>query len=155
VLRLSLPGGLPQAEVKARKLVRLPADNWIGMAFCFAQLGPYKFAPLITRLGGLACSLAIRFLRYGEPGSVITDTGDLDNRLKVLLDALRMPLAPEELPASTAPMTDDEYFFVLLEDDSLITGFSVDGRRLLIQQPDKFYAEVAIDVSVRSLGAPF
>ena len=54
--------------------------------------------------------------------------GDIDNRIKTLFDALKVPSKADldvERPESTEP------FFCLLEDDALITNFSVETDRLL------------------------
>ena len=39
----------------------------------------------------LTCGLKILFLRKEGPGKLILQGGDIDNRLKTLLDALKMP----------------------------------------------------------------
>jgi hypothetical protein len=56
----------------------------------FARCG-YRFVPLIRKSIHLACSLDILFLRRDSPGNLVKSGGDIDNRLKVLLDGLRMP----------------------------------------------------------------
>ena len=61
----------------------------------------------------------------------LTKGGDLDNRLKTLLDALRAPNDPQELPAGASPQSDEDPFYCLLEDDKLIIGLSVTNDRLL------------------------
>jgi hypothetical protein len=51
-----------------------------------------RFIPLITADNGLVCELEILFLRPGRPGQIVANqVGDLDNRMKVLLDALPIP----------------------------------------------------------------
>ncbi|MBL4858726.1 MAG: hypothetical protein JKY36_05970 [Erythrobacter sp.] len=89
----------------------------------------YKFVPLVTEELDLLCSIDILFLRPDRPGSVVW-AGDIDNRLKTLLDALRVPEASEGY-SLTAPANDMDPFFVLLEDDKLITRVSVETDRLL------------------------
>jgi hypothetical protein len=49
------------------------------------------FAPLVTQKNNLACELSIALLRQQPPGKLLGEGGDIDNRLKTLLDALRMP----------------------------------------------------------------
>jgi len=58
--------------------------------------------------------------------------GDLDNRIKVLFDALRVPQDDNEV-RGLEPENDDERgtFLCLVEDDKLITGFRVTTDRLL------------------------
>lgn len=70
-------------------------------------------------------------LRPEEPGNLITAGGDIDNRLKTLLDALRYPKNANEIPVDVLPDVDENPFHCLLEDDNLITGLSVTTDRLL------------------------
>jgi hypothetical protein len=68
----------------ARLFVDIFADE-------YARCG-YRFLPLIgSRAGDDCCALHILFLRRDQPGNLVTSGGDIDNRIKVLLDALRMP----------------------------------------------------------------
>jgi len=78
----------------------------------------------------LACALEITFLRREKPGSIIQHGGDLDNRLKTLFDALRMPQSDAEL-GGIVPETENARVFCLLEDDALITRMSVNTQQLL------------------------
>lgn len=87
-----------------------------------------RFIPLVSEAGGFTCSLDILFLRRDNPGSLIQSGGDIDNRIKVLLDGLRMPKSVPELGG--IPL-DENPFFCLLEDDSLITKLSVTTDRLI------------------------
>jgi hypothetical protein len=73
----------------------------------------------------LSCRLDILFLRSDRAGSLIK-SGDIDNRLKTLFDALRMPESKAELGGYEKPIDDEDPFFVLLQDDKLITHISVE-----------------------------
>jgi hypothetical protein len=53
--------------------------------------GSFRFLPLITKENGLACKLDILFLRRDSPGGLVENGGDLDNRIKVLFDSLKVP----------------------------------------------------------------
>jgi hypothetical protein len=75
--------------------------------------------------------------RRSEPGEIFVsgdDGGDLDNRLKVLLDALRMPLSDKECPGNQCGPGERDGQWVeliaLLEDDSLISKVTIEARRL-------------------------
>ena len=105
-----------------RSMLDWVADN-------YARCG-YRFVPLVNNLDGIACALDILFLRRDEPGSLIKGGGDIDNRIKVLFDALRMPKGYQELEGFQ-PATDESPFFCLLEDDRLITEVKVTTDRLL------------------------
>jgi hypothetical protein len=102
--------------------------------------------PLVRNSIGLVCSLDILFLRQQERGSVITRSGDLDNRIKVLFDGLQMPQNEAERKGQDIT---DRPFHCLLENDALITSFAVRSDRLLARQEDKpSHAVLVIDVTV-------
>lgn len=109
-------------------------------------LGPFRFVPLVSKDLFLICELSIFMLRPEPPGSLITQGGDIDNRLKTLFDALRMPLNSNELPKDASPSKDQDPFFCLLEDDNLITAVSVKTDRLLVPTLNK--NEVHLDIQV-------
>ena len=89
----------------------------------------YRFVPLIGRRFAIACSLDILFLRRDDPGGLIKHGGDIDNRLKVLFDALRVPQNSSELPEDP-PHEGEDPFYCLMEDDKFITKVSVTTDRL-------------------------
>jgi hypothetical protein len=62
---------------------------------------------------------------------LIHSGGDIDNRLKVLFDALRVPANCDEVAGAVKASDEDPYFFCLLEDDALITEVSVTTDTLL------------------------
>jgi len=111
--------------------------------------GPYLFAPLVSQVHGwnAIAELDILFLRPSEPGALIGHGGDLDNRIKTLLDALRMPNA-EEIPNGAQPSQDEWPFYCLLQDDALVTALSVTTDRLLAPKPTSD-VELIIRVSVK------
>lgn len=108
----------------------------------------FVFAPLVSETIHLICDLEITLLRPEAPGSVITQSGDIDNRLKTLFDGLRVPKALGEIPAGDAPGPDEEPFYCLLEDDNLITKVTVITDRLL--QPTKSPNEVLLVLRVNT-----
>lgn len=92
--------------------------------------GAFRFLPLITKTNGLACKLDILFLRRDDPGNLIrSGGGDLDNRIKVLFDALSIP--QRGTMEGVSPDAEEDPLFCLLEDDCLITEVSVTTDRLL------------------------
>jgi hypothetical protein len=100
----------------------------------FARCG-FRFCPLLTKEHLTGCSLDILFLRRDNPGNLIRSGGDIDNRIKVLLDGLRMPQECSEVSKAT-PSEDEDPFFCLLQDDSLITEIKVTTDRLLVPVTD-------------------
>ena len=99
----------------------------------------YSCVPLVREELGLICRLDILFLRPEPPGSVL-ESGDIDNRLKTLFDALRLPKGPQELVGYDNPKGDEDPFYCLLEDDGLITHVSVETDVLLEPIGQKFNA---------------
>ncbi len=92
----------------------------------------FKFVPLVNNRLKLSCGLDILFLRRDMPGiPLIHSGGDIDNRLKVLFDALRVPANCDEVAGAVRDTDEDPYFFCLLEDDALITEVSVTTDTLL------------------------
>lgn len=90
----------------------------------------YNFVPLVSEFFVLNCSISILLLRPDSPGKIIK-SGDLDNRLKTVFDALRMPQSREELGGFEHPSDDESPMYCLLEDDRLVTHVSVETDTLL------------------------
>jgi hypothetical protein len=108
--------------------------------------GVFKFLPLVEQELELIAALDIVLLRPEELGNLITQGGDIDNRLKTLLDSLQMPRHMNQLP-STGPTSEEEPFYCLLEDDNLVTSLSVGTDRLLT--PSENFNEVILLIQVR------
>lgn len=108
-----------------------------------------KYIPLVRSNFALTCGLDILFLRKQGAGALIAEGGDLDNRIKTLFDGLRVP-KPDEISQPPSQQEAEELTFCLLEDDALITDFSVRADRLLTH-PGATESEVllVIDVVVR------
>jgi hypothetical protein len=93
-----------------------------------AQFG-FRLLPLVCNYFDSVCALDILFLRRDKPGDLVTSGGDIDNRLKVLLDALRIPQSQAEIAGAT-PGQDEDPFCCLLEDDKLVTELHVTTDQL-------------------------
>lgn len=112
------------------------------------KIGEFRFVPLVSPDLNLVCNLNISILRPEPPGALITQGGDIDNRLKTLFDALRIPKNESELPKNAIPTSDEVPFFCLLEDDNLITSVSVKTDRYLIFSQDS--SKVHLDIVVET-----
>jgi hypothetical protein len=110
------------------------------------QKGLFTFAPLITNEMNVIAELSITLLRPESPGNLITQGGDIDNRLKTLFDSLTMPLYEDSLPKGITPANDETPFFCLLEDDNLVTAVSVTTEQLLEPNVDSSHVDLFINV---------
>jgi hypothetical protein len=107
------------------------------------------FRPLVRESYALHCGLKILFLRKEPPGKVYQG-GDIDGRIKTLLDALAMPQNVEQVLEKTSSKLDPIY--CVLEDDSLVSSLHVETERLLTDQsysPDFVRLIIEVDVRVR------
>jgi hypothetical protein len=123
-----------------------PAEGTIAL---IQHIGGFRVAPLVSPQLALVAELTITFLRPEEPGSLITQGGDIDNRLKTLLDALRMPKVINELPPKEVPQEGEDPFFCLLEDDNLVTKLAVNTDRLLEIVNDRSEVILIIHVQIK------
>lgn len=107
----------------------------------------HEFRPLVRETYALHCGLKILFLRHEPPGRVYNG-GDIDGRIKTLLDGLAMPQHKEQVEA--APSGSPSLVYCLLEDDSMISGLNVESERLWgARDQSKDYVELTIEVDVR------
>lgn len=113
----------------------------------------YRFVPLVREDISLLCSLEVLFLRRDVPGSVIS-AGDLDNRIKTLIDTLRRPKGANELRGNETPAADEDPFFCLLEDDNLVTQLTVETDTLLDpptgnKEADRRQVKIVVTVEIK------
>lgn len=111
----------------------------------------YVFVPLVRERWSLRCALNILLLRCDYPGGGVVEAGDLDNRIKTLIDGLRRPKNGGEIREHPVPDADETPFFCLLEDDSQITELRVETDTLLDEPPgaDARYAKAIITVEIQ------
>jgi len=113
------------------------------------KIGGFLFAPLVCTKLNLVAELDITFLRPEPPGRIVTQGGDIDNRLKTLFDALRMPKEEQEIPNGDISGENENPFFCLLEDDNLITKVAVTTDRLLKPCEDPSFVNLLITVRTK------
>ena len=110
------------------------------------------FAPLVVDELRMFAELDVLLMRPGDLGGLLSQGGDIDNRLKTLFDALRQPRNEFEVPKSWQPDDDERPLFCLLEDDQQITKLKVDVDRLLTPADDN-HVELVLTVRVDALQA--
>jgi hypothetical protein len=111
------------------------------------QVGPYVFIPLVSQRWFTIAEVDVLFLRHSPPGELIKDGVDIDNRMKTLFDALRVPII-DELPSGETPGEDQGPFYCLLQDDALVAALSVRTDQLLTPGNDND-VQLVIHVDVK------
>lgn len=81
------------------------------------------YLPVVSEAQGLLADVSITWLRYQPPGSVL-QAGDIDNRLKTLLDCLQTPPVGQAVAVCENTPADNP-FCTALDDDALISSLSV------------------------------
>jgi hypothetical protein len=115
----------------------------------YVRSNGFRFVPLVHKGLDLVCGLNILFLRREDPGSLISNSGDVDNRIKTLLDALRIPTDGSEI-LDASPDKDEDPFFCLLEDDRLVIELNIKTDRLLTPiRPGGLTNDVMLILQVR------
>ena len=116
-------------------------DNWMSL---IRPRGAFKFAPLVSEQLHLVAGLDVFILQPSEQGKILTQSADIDNRLKTLFDALQMP--DENQTPEGDPDFDEDPFFCVLENDRLITKVSIETGTLL--EPTDKASEVRLFIKV-------
>ncbi|GMO78815.1 hypothetical protein BwDG23_48470 [Bradyrhizobium ottawaense] len=117
------------------------------------QRGTSLFAPLISKRNDLQCELDVTFLRQQAPGQLIGDGGDIDNRVKTLLDALSVP--PPAQADFFSTIGPNRPIYCLLQDDGLVIKLTVETDRLLRPAADKYDLFAILHVTVRATRVTF
>src|SRR5687768_1668625 len=91
--KVAPPDHPKHSKTMAGPLYDIPLLEWLAHEH---RSHGFRFVPMVYESAFLLCSLDVLFLRRDPPGSVIS-AGDIDNRLKTLIDALRIPLSLSEL----------------------------------------------------------
>lgn len=114
---------------------------------CVRHVRDFEFAGIVNEKMYLVAELSILLLRPEASGAIVTQGGDIDNRIKTLLDSLRIP-SESELPRKDSPLEGEDPFYCLLEDDKLITRLDIVSDRLL--EPDSKPTNVNLIIRVRT-----
>ncbi|MEO1637300.1 MAG: hypothetical protein AAFS04_19715 [Cyanobacteria bacterium J06631_9] len=93
------------------------------------NIGSVHFLPIVSQKSHTVAEVDITWFRNEAPGNLL-NSGDIDNRLKAICDALQIP-PHGQMPTSPLSATREAPFYCVVEDDALITGLSVKAERLL------------------------
>jgi hypothetical protein len=114
------------------------------------ELPPFVFVPLVAAEMDVIAEVSVVMLRPEAPGGLLTQGGDIDNRLKTMFDALSMPQQANSLPQDAAPDENESPFFCLLENDNLVTSVAVRTEQLLEPDAGPSIVDAAIYVRTRT-----
>jgi hypothetical protein len=138
----------PPLSISAPELLQFK-DNSDQHSIGLAETrGNCPFIPIVSKKINLRCALDITFLRQQAPGQLIGDGGDIDNRLKTLLDALSVPPPSQQDFFKQMAIEQGRAIMCLLQDDSLVIRLAVETDRLLRPASSEFDLVALIQVSV-------
>ena len=124
------------------------SKDWLDPEYEYTAIKPkhgWTFASVVNENNHGLARLEILFLRPCEPGGLVGTGGDVDNRIKTLLDALSIPQQENQIPTNEQPPPAPVH--CLLQDDKLITGLNIDvGRLLNYECEDEVLLTVAVTV---------
>lgn len=138
---------MPQLR-DAWKHLPLDAEKWLDPDYeltTISTVADQQFSAIVTNTHHAIAELKILFLRPAPLGGLVKHGGDIDNRMKTLLDALSIP-REDQLSGIHNHLQYDGISHCLLEDDSLVSGLSITVDRLMDPQNEK---EVLLIISVR------
>jgi hypothetical protein len=129
-----LHSGVPEGPtLHGYTVTEFPKYDKQAIANRFTMYG-FMFLPLITSDLRLTCWLDVLYLRKKRPGALF-EHGDIDNRLKTLVDALSVPDANQGYEKRTQGDEELPYFHCLLENDRLVSKITVETDYLLQELP--------------------
>lgn len=139
----------PGAGVSPSKLV--DEVRIVSRSFTFPPLvklvGGHAFLPLVCQAIFGVAEIDLTLLRPEPAGRIVTQGGDIDNRIKTLLDSLRVPDINQIRPIAASAM--ESPFHCLLEDDNLITRLAVRTEQLLEAVSSRSEVILLVHVKIR------
>ena len=115
------------------KHMPLDQEQWLDPEYeltTVKDVAGQPFSAIVTDTHNAVAELNILFLRPEPVGGLVTPGGDIDNRMKTLLDALSIP-HPGQLSDKHSHDQFGGISHCLLEDDNLICGLNISVDRLL------------------------
>lgn len=140
-----------QGTADGDRLVRAPVAYSFtddGVVDIEVQRGGNQYIPFFSRFAGQFPALALDITLFStmSPQRVLSNAGDIDNRVKRLIDGMRLPSESEAAREQWHPPNGP--CWVAMEDDGFITQLSVKQERLLGDaRSDTVTAVVRIEVA--------
>lgn len=113
------------------------------------EIDGQTFISVVSRKLFTQAELDILLLKAQPPGMLVTNQGDIDNRMKTLFDGLRVPTKSEAKELKTRGALGEETIFCLLQDDDLISRLTVSTDRLLGEPAGSTRTLAIINVKLR------
>ena len=130
---------------EAQKWLAYPPKE--GEASVIVERSGVHFAPLVTSRLSLFAEVSVLLFRRQPRGAILSEGGDVDNRLKTLIDGLRLPHVKQEIRDESTGGSLPSPFFCLLEDDSLVTKASLESEQMLRpSKPEEVLAIISVTV---------
>lgn len=95
----------------------------------FVEHSGKRYWFLVSEYLATVVDLNITILMPHTVGRIVQNGGDIDNRIKTLFDALRVPAVSSEIPISDSFDYATSGMYCLLEDDKLINRVSIRSYR--------------------------
>lgn len=111
--------------------------------------GAKKFWFLVSEFLGTVADLRITLFVPHAVGQIVHNGGDIDNRIKTLIDALRAPAAHSEIPANDSFDYSAAGMHCLLQDDKLIGRLSIQSYQdHAPEHPDHVRAFIEVETRI-------
>jgi hypothetical protein len=101
------------------------------IADAYTRGSGHRFVPLAQKDMNLMCKIEVLLLRRPAEGGGVYSKGDLDNRIKTLIDALQVPFDSKGIPEDGPSNDERPYFYALFDDDKIISHLSIETDYLL------------------------
>ena len=114
------------------------------------QIKGVKFSSIINNEFHYVADIDIVLLHNEPIYKMIKNGGDIDNRIKTLLDALKMP-SRDEFPVMLRENNENDRIFCLLHDDSLVSSLKITAKQYLGSEINDNEVILLIDVHARKI----
>jgi len=114
------------------------------------QINGISFSSIINNEFHYVADIDIVLLHKDPIYKMIKNGGDIDNRIKTLLDSLKMP-SRSEFPDNSIRSNETNRIFCLLHDDSLVSSLKITSKQFLGSDISNNEVILLIDVHARKI----